>query len=120
VDFPRFNPAHEGQRTPWLFGAARRDTQHGDPFDSVLSVDLRSQETVTQIWTAPEQVFVGEPVFVPGASPETGHLLVMLSDAMNEQSRLAIFDAARVEAGPIAQVPLPLLPVAFHGDWASS
>jgi all-trans-8'-apo-beta-carotenal 15,15'-oxygenase len=120
MDFPRFNPAHEGHRTPWLFGAARRDTQHGDPFDSVLAVDLRSVETVTQIWTAPEQVFVGEPVFVAGTTPESGHVLVMLSDAMNEQSRLAIFDAARIEDGPMAQVPLPLLPVAFHGDWAQS
>ncbi|MFT5585753.1 MAG: all-trans-8'-apo-beta-carotenal 15,15'-oxygenase [Cognaticolwellia sp.] len=121
VDFPRFHPGHEGQRTRWLFGAARLDTQHGDPFDSVLALDLRRQDTSAQIWTAPEQVFVGEPIFVPRAEhPEQGHLLVMLSDALAEQSRLAIFDARRVDAGPIAQVPLPLLPVAFHGDWASS
>lgn len=118
VDFPSFHPAHEGQRTPWLFGAARRDTQFGDPFDSVLAVDLSSQDTPTQIWTAPKEVFVGEPIFAPKAEhTEQGHLLVMLSDALAEESRLAIFDASQVDAGPIAQVPLPLLPVAFHGDW---
>lgn len=118
MDFPRFHPAHDGQPTPWLFAAARADGLHADPFDSVVSVDLTHGDTPTQIWTAPEQIFVGEPIFVPDpGDPAAGQVLVLLSDGLAEQTRLAVFDAARIQAGPVAQVPMPLLPVAFHGEW---
>ena len=118
VDFPRFHPDHEGIETPWLFGATREDTRYSDPFDSIIAVDLRDPERPTQLWTAPEAVFVGEPLFAP--DPEhahQGHLLVMLSDGVAEQSTLAIFNVTSLSAGPVATVPLPLLPIAFHGDW---
>lgn len=118
VDFPRFHPDHEGQQTPRLFGATRKDTRYSDPFDSVIGVDLLDRERPVQLWTAPDTVFVGEPLFAPDPDhPDQGHVLAILSDGLAEQTTLAIFDATALAAGPVASVPLPLLPIAFHGDW---
>ena len=65
VDFPRFHPGHEGVDTPALFGATRADTRYSDPFDSVLRVDLRDADRPPSLFTAAENAFVGEPIFVP-------------------------------------------------------
>lgn len=118
VDFPRVHPDHEGQPTPVLFGATRADPRFSDPFDTVLRVDLADLERPAQVWTPGGGAFVGEPVFVP--SPERdadGHVLVVVSDGAAGRSTLVVLDAARLDAGPLAQVPLPLLPYAFHGAW---
>ncbi len=121
VDFPRVHPAHDGRDTPLLFGASRQDLAHSDPFDSVLRVDLRDLGRPPQVWTAPENVFVGEPLFAPSAdADDAGHVLVLTSDGLGERSTLCVFDAAQVANGPVAQVPMPLLPYAFHGTWVSS
>lgn len=118
VDFPRFHPDHEGYETPALFGATRRDTRYSDPFDSIIRIDLKDRERPASLWTTPQNVFVGEPIFVPDpARPEAGHVLAILSYGLEARSALVIFDALALEAGPVATVPLPLLPVAFHGDW---
>lgn len=113
IDFPRVHPDHEGRETPVLFGAARADLKHSDPFDSIIRVDLHDAQRPPQVWTAPSDVFVGEPIYVP----ESGHVLALLSDGGRDTSTLAVFNAAAVDRGPVAQVPLPLLPYAFHGAW---
>lgn len=118
IDFPRVHPAHEGRETPALFGASRADLRYSDPFDSVVRVDLTDPERPPSLWTAPGDVFVGEPIFAP--SPErddAGHVLVILSDGVETRTTLAVFDASNLSRGPVAQAPLPLLPVAFHGAW---
>jgi all-trans-8'-apo-beta-carotenal 15,15'-oxygenase len=118
VDFPRVHPAHEGLRTPALFGATRADTALSDPFDSVIRVDLDDVERPPHVWTAGPDVFLGEPIFVP--SPENGaegHVVVVASDGARGSSTLSIFDAMNLPSGPIAEVPLPLLPYGFHGAW---
>jgi len=118
VDFPRVHPGHEGRQTALLFGATRADTQHSDPFDSVIRVDLRELDRPPQVWTAGGGVFVGEPVFVPDpARDDSGHVLVMLADGLAGRSTLVVLDASDIEAGPVASVPLPLLPYAFHSTW---
>ncbi len=121
IDFPRVHPAHEGRETALLFGAARADTRYSGPFDSVLRVDLRQPGQPPQLWRADEDVFVGEPVFVPSAEREdAGFVVVMLSDGLAGRSSLVILDASNLETGPIARVPMPLLPYAFHGTWDSA
>ena len=119
VDFPRFHPEHEGRETPRLFGATRADTRHSDPFDSITAIDLRDLERPPSLWTVPGQhVFVGEPVFAPDPEhDDRGHVLALLSDGLRARTTLAIFAAQDLEAGPLAEIPMPLLPIAFHGDW---
>ncbi len=121
VDFPRFHPEHEGRETPLLFGATRKDTRYSDPFDSIIGVDLRDRDRPTQLWTAPDTTFVGEPLFAPDPEHEDrGHILAILSDGLAERTTLAIFDATALAQGPVASIPLPLLPIAFHGDWQAA
>ena len=118
MDFPRVHPEHEGQETPWLFGATRSDTRYGDPFDALIAYDLRDLDRPPAVWSAPEHVFVGEPLFAPDpADPAAGHVLAVLSEGLQARTLLAIFDATRLEAGPVAKIPMPLLPIAFHGEW---
>lgn len=113
LDFPRVHPDHEGVETPVLFGAARADVNHSDPFDSMIRVDLQDREKPPQLWTAQSDVFVGEPIIVP----ESNHVLTLLYDGSKEATTLAIFDADSVHEGPRVTVPLPLMPYAFHGAW---
>ncbi|MGV3620991.1 MAG: carotenoid oxygenase family protein [Archangium sp.] len=113
IDFPRVHPDHEGVETPVLFGAARADVKHSDPFDSLIRVDLHDRERPPQVWTAPADVFVGEPIYVP----ESQHLVTLLSDGTRDATTLAIFDADSIHEGPRVTVPLPLMPYAFHGAW---
>lgn len=118
VDFPRVHPEHEGVETPALFGATRADTRYSDPFDSVIRVDLRDPQRPPALWTTRESTFVGEPIFAPDpARPDAGHVLVLVSDGVGARTSLVVLDASALERGPVAVVPLPLLPVAFHGDW---
>ena len=116
VDFPRVHPDLEGRDAPWMVGATRADTRFSDPFDSIIRVELANRAEPT-LWTAPETVFVGEPVVVPGRDGSDEHIVVILSDGISETTILAVFAADSLDAGPVAQVPLPLMPIAFHGDW---
>jgi all-trans-8'-apo-beta-carotenal 15,15'-oxygenase len=115
IDFPRVHPEHDGLDTPVLYGAARADLAHSDPFDSVIRVDLKDSERPPQVWTAPENVLVGEPLFAP--IEDGGFVLAMTYAGLAGTSSLCVFDANALEKGPVATVPLPLLPYAFHGTW---
>lgn len=118
VDFPRIHPLKDGVESALIFGATRADPRFSDPFDSVLRIDTRESPARVQLWTAPAHVFVGEPLFAPDPSHEDqGYVMVLLTDGLAERTTLAVFDAAKVSDGPIAKVPLPLLPIAFHGEW---
>lgn len=113
-DFPRVAATDEGRDAPAVVVATRAELGHSDPFDSVARIDLRTG--VYDLWQAPANQFVGEPVFAPDpAGP--GWVLAMVYDALGSRSTLAVFDASNVKAGPVAQVNMPLLPYGFHGEW---
>jgi carotenoid cleavage dioxygenase-like enzyme len=116
IDFPRVHPGYEGREAPFVVGATRADTRHSYPFDSIIRVDL-NEPTEPTLWTADEHVFVGEPVIAPGREGTTDHVIAVLSDGLSETTTLAVFAADALDAGPVAQVPMPLMPIAFHGDW---
>ncbi len=63
----------------------------------------------------------GEFVFVPAhreAAEDEGWLLGLVIDTANETTDLAILDAQRFEAAPVATVRLPhRIPPGFHGNW---
>ncbi len=65
----------------------------------------------------------GEPVFVPaaGAAEEDGgYLMTFVHDASSDSSRFVIFDAASMDATPVASIALPRVPSGFHGSWIPS
>lgn len=122
IDFPRVHPARDGLYTRYVVGACSRLPGVPDPFDSVALVDL--EQGTTAVWSAGPGEFVGEPLFVPrgGASSEgDAWIVVMVYDGGARRSSLCILDAARVEAGPVATLRLPvLLPYGFHGYWQAA
>lgn len=112
-EFPEVHPSAEGgeHRYAWLvldeLGAiGRLDTKTGK---------LRE-------WTAPADVRVSEPIFVPraGATDETdGHVLSLCLDGATDRSFLAVLDGRRVADGPVARCWFDhALPITFHGVWA--
>lgn len=118
IDFPRIHPEHDGIDTAFALGAARADPARLFPFDSIARIDLTDPARPTTLWTASEDVFVGEPIFAPSPDrADAGHVLAILYDGVRASSSLAIFDVNALTNGPLARVPLPLLPYAFHGAW---
>ncbi len=66
----------------------------------------------------------GEFVFVPahdGAGEDEGWLMGLVIDTARQATELAILDARRFEAPPVATVRLPhRIPPGFHGNWFPS
>jgi all-trans-8'-apo-beta-carotenal 15,15'-oxygenase len=74
----------------------------------------------TQVFDFGAEIMAGEPVFAarPGAARDQGWLIVQCLDGRSERAFFALFDAARLDAGPIARIHLPHhLPISFHGWW---
>lgn len=119
VDFPRVRPDFNGVRTRHVYGVVLMRPGSPDVFDALAHVDLEHRTTVQ--WTPGPGRFVGEPLVVPrrdGADERDAWILAMVYDGRALRSSLCILDAARVDAGPIATVRLPvLLPYGFHGEF---
>jgi len=64
---------------------------------------------------------VHEPIFAPrttGADEGDGYLLTVVYDEVTDFSRLVVFDALQISAGPIATALVPhRVPIGFHGAW---
>jgi len=115
VDFPRLNPKYEGRDAPFWVGATRKDQRFSDPFDSIVRITPGSPE-LEQLWTTDETTFVGEPVVAEGLDGRD-YVLSVLTDGLAEATYIAIFDAEKISDGPVCRIPMPLMPIAFHGDW---
>ena len=98
-----------------MVAATRADPQFSDPFDSVILLDLQNSDGEPQIWTTSDTIFVGEPIILPGE--DTDYIAVIISDGLEEITTLVLLDTQDFSKGPVCQVPMPLLPVAFHGEW---
>ena len=120
LDFPRVHPDREGLDAPAIYASTRADRSKSDPFDSIARIDTRDPERPTEVWTAGEHQFVGEPVFAPrpgAADPDDGWVIALVSDGLAERTDVCVFEAKRVANGPVASVSLPLQPYGFHGTW---
>ncbi len=120
LDFPRVHPLREGLSVPAIYASTRRDRTKSDPFDSIARVDALDVERPTDVWTAAEHQFVGEPVFAPrpdAANADDGWVIALVYDGLAERTDVCIFEADRLASGPIASVSVPLQPYGFHGAW---
>ena len=63
----------------------------------------------------------GEPVFVArdgGAAEDDGWVIALRHNRETDLSDLCVFDAAAIDADPVAVVHLPArVPNGFHGNW---
>ena len=90
-----------------------------DGASSIGRVDVSTGEV--DYWAHGQKISVHEPQFVPrgaGAPEGDGWLLVILNRLDLGHSELAILDAQKVAAGPVAKLHVPVrIRATFHGCW---
>lgn len=121
AEFPRIDPAVTGRRHRQLFMASRIAPGDRPGHDAVTRLDLDSGTADTYRYGA--DVIVEEHLFVarPGATREgDGWLVGTALDLARRQTLLAVFDAARVAAGPVLQATMPrAMPLGLHGAFVA-
>lgn len=75
----------------------------------------------TQVWYGDDDCTFQEPQFIPHGPRELdGYIVSVIERHAENRSDVGVFDAARIEAGPIALIRVPLrLRSAVHGTWVS-
>lgn len=121
VEFPRIHPARNGLPTQFttLLARSRWMDARVDGFDCVLTLHGGQQKRhrYGDGWIAEEHVYVP----LSAAAPEgQGWVLGTAYHWPSERTALSVFDAAAVNAGPIAKVTLPYgLPLGLHGQFVA-
>ncbi|MBN8610510.1 MAG: carotenoid oxygenase family protein [Deltaproteobacteria bacterium] len=122
VDFPQIDLRKVGRehRVAYSLGFDPMSTAVIAQPLSITKHDRASGATTE--WLAPAGHQPDEALFVPfGDAEDDGYLVSMVFDASRARSYLAVLDATRVEAGPIAKVWMPRrVPFGFHGTWITS
>ncbi len=129
VEFPRIDPRRIGRsgadRARWLLtGAAWKPYASND---LTLLHGVQLTDTVTgrmRRFDYGDSMIAEEHILVPKPG-KTGELDAWLLgttfDAKRQQTVLNLLDAARIDAGPIAQATLPyVLPLGFHGNFTAA
>jgi carotenoid cleavage dioxygenase-like enzyme len=87
--------------------------------NNIGMIDFRTR--TEKKWFCGPDHLIQEPCFVPrfpDAPEGDGYLLALMDDVVNNYSELAIFEALRIEEGPVARCKLPFrLRQGLHGNW---
>jgi carotenoid cleavage dioxygenase-like enzyme len=88
-------------------------------FDGLVKHDTTTGQRTT--YTFPDGCYGGEPTFAPRAGStdeDDGYVLTFLEDDRSGESSLGIFDARRIEAGPVGAILMPRrVPTGYHTWW---
>jgi all-trans-8'-apo-beta-carotenal 15,15'-oxygenase len=122
IEFPRIHPARNGLPTQFttLLARSREMDARVDGFDSVLTLrgDKQQRFHYGNGWIAEEHVYVPTS---PTAPEGQGWVLGTAYHWPSERTALSVFDAAAVDAGPVARVTLPYgLPLGLHGQFVAA
>jgi carotenoid cleavage dioxygenase len=119
-EYPRIDERRIG--LPYRYGYVACDggPGTGDPFQRGLARFDHASGAMS-VFHAGRDAAVSEPVFVAASDASAeghGYVLATVFDERRNASHLAIFDAGRIEAGPIARAYLDhRVPLGFHGSW---
>lgn len=118
-EFPAVNPHKVGQNYRYMFiGAADQPTGNA-PLQALLKLDLDTGDR--QLWSFAPQGYASEPIFVPkpnSVKEDEGWVIMMIYDGGDHRSKVAIFDAQEIQAGPLAVLRLKYhIPYGLHGNW---
>jgi carotenoid cleavage dioxygenase len=114
-EMPRTDDRYQGRpyRHGWML------CRSPDGSAGIGQIDV--QTGAFKMWKPGPEMSVQEPQFVPRtpASPEgDGYLLVIVNRLAEGRCDLAILDAQKIEAGPVATLKLPVrIRMTFHGMW---
>ncbi|MEZ4333238.1 MAG: carotenoid oxygenase family protein [Myxococcota bacterium] len=120
IEFPRVREDRTGLRHRFGYATHTRDVEGALSGAALVRYDDETGERA--IW-AEDRWLPGEAVFVaadprPDSAEGDGWLLAYLHDRGCGPSALAVFEAGRIEQGPVARVRLPQrVPFGFHGSW---
>ncbi|MBS3026955.1 MAG: carotenoid oxygenase family protein [Dolichospermum sp. DET50] len=118
-EFPTIHPNNVGKSYRYLYVAAADHATGNAPLQTILKVDLESQNR--QLWSAAPQGFIGEPIFVPRANSQqedNGWVIALVYDAEYHRSDVVILDAENIEKGAIAKLHLKHhIPYGLHGSF---
>jgi carotenoid cleavage dioxygenase-like enzyme len=119
-EYPRIDERRRGHSYRHGYVACLGGPGSGDNFHRGIGhFDHQTREM--RIYAAGARCAVAEPVFVPrshDAREGEGFLLTNIFDQDRNASHLAIFEAERIELGPLARAHLDhRVPVGFHGQW---
>lgn len=122
-DFPRIDPRTSGQRARFAYLASNPAPGEGGLYRCLLALDVE-RNTQARFDYGPGHV-AQEPVFVPSrvnshdSPPENeGYVLQPVYVAASRTSQVCIFDAARIDAGPLCTLHIPVnAGQSFHGEW---
>ena len=120
IEFPVFDPRTPAGKQARLYAPATVSPASAPYFNAVAALDPARGRR--QVWRYGTDILAEEHVFVPRPGshrPDDGWLLGTLLDAARGRSGIAVLDAQRVDAGPLAQAWLPYaFLLGFHGHFA--
>jgi len=118
AEFPMINDAWLGRRNRYAY---LQDIPYEIPaaFEGLIKADL--QTGARQRYTYGPGIYGSEAPFAarPGATAEDdGYVITFVTDTHDWSSACWVFDAQRIEAGPVAKVQIPQrIPAGFHATW---
>lgn len=120
-EFPVINPKFAGSRHRYTFMLTGVKTDGSSAgAQGLLKVDGQDAGRST-VWLPLPHQFCQEPMFVQreGATDEDdGYIMLQLFDGRKVESELLIFDARKIEAGPISRSSMrSAVPFGLHGTW---
>jgi carotenoid cleavage dioxygenase-like enzyme len=118
-DFPSINPSQITQPYDdfWMLGISRTGKRGRKFFDQLVHARWPGK-CVCDIYNTPPRHYLGsEPIFINNAEG-AGAVICHLFDAGNNSSAFALFDARRVDRGPIALLRLKEpIHLGFHASF---
>lgn len=121
VEFPRMDNRVLGRPSRYSY-SGRVGRLPTIRFDGIVKHDTTTGQAKTYAY--PPGCYGGEPTFAPrigSRSEDDGYVLTFLEDDRTGESALGIFDAQRIEAGPIGRVHMPRrVPTGYHTWWVSA
>ena len=129
-EFPRIDDRFAGlpYRHGWMLAFDTERKYEGPPgpfvgaINSLCHIDLETGAEKSW-WPGPESG-IQEPCFIPRSAdaPEgDGYIVALVDNHVTNLSDLCIFDAQKIDEGPIARAKLPVkIRQGLHGNWSTA
>ena len=120
AEFPRVDPRRTGRRHRRVFMLAGDGEGPGWPLRRIVALD--ADGGAARGWRYPRRRIPEEHVFVPrGGGEDDGWLVGPFLDVGARATGLSVFEAGRIEDGPVWQGLLPYpVPLGLHGAFAAA
>jgi all-trans-8'-apo-beta-carotenal 15,15'-oxygenase len=116
-EFPVMNPRFVGLQQ--RYGYFHRNPVYELLASEIVKIDYETR--LQQSFRFRDDEFISEVIFAPrtnNLAEDDGYLLTTVYDGRSKKSYVAILDAQKIEAGPVAKIHLDHhIPMRFHGAW---